>query len=384
MANGSRHSMAFVAEATYGVTPASPAFKALRHTSAALALSKELLESEELRSDREVVDVRHGAFQVGGDMGFELSYGSFDDFFQGLLGGTWSTAHDTGAAIQIAATVGTFTRATGSFVTDGFVIGDLVSATGFTNPGNLGRFTVTAVAALTLTVSPAQGQTMVVEAAGARQIKSSSNVRTGVTRRSFTIERNFGDILSADKPYHRFTGVELNGMELQVNANAMVTGTFNFVGQGINLGTAILAGATYVAAPTTSPLDSFTGTLTEGGTAIAVITEISLTVENGLEPRFVVGSKQSLQPSIGRAKISGSVTAFFENSTLLDKFVNETESSLEFTLPDAAGNAYRVFLPRIKYTGGQPDVSGEGPVTLSMPFMALRHPGVGYSMVLEK
>ena len=28
-------------------------------------------------------------------------------------------------------------------------------------------------------------------------------------------------------------------------------------------------------------------------------------------------------------------------------------------------------LPNIKYTGGQPDVSGEGTITLSMPFKAL-------------
>lgn len=384
MANGSRHSMAYVAEATYGVTPNNPAFKPVRHTSASLALSKELLESEELRSDRQSTDVRHGAFQIGGDVGIELSYGSYDDLLEALQGGTWSTEHDTGDT-TLSAAVGSFARTTGSFVTDGFAVGDIVDSSGFATAGNNGRFVVSAVVALTLSVTPLQGQTMAIEAAAAaRRVISREGVKTGTTRRSFSFERNFGDILAADKPYHRFTGVEINSLELQIAANAMTTGTFGVVGKGMSTAQAILAGATYAAATTTSPLDSFTGILTEGGSAIAVITEITLTVENGLEPRFVVGSKESLQPSIGRSMVSGQITAYFENSTLLDKFINETESSIEFTLPDAAGNVYRIFLPRVKYNGGQPDVSGEGPVTLSMPFRALRSAAAGTTLLIER
>ena len=196
-------------------------------------------------------------------------------------------------------------------------------------------------------------------------------LKAGVTRRSFTVERFFGDILSADKPYHRFTGVEFNTLSLAINANAMITGTFGVLGQNMTTATAIIAGATYATPTTTSPLDSFTGTLNEAGTPIAVITEIQLNLENGLEARFVVGSKASIRPSIGRSNCSGQITAYFENSLLLDKFINETESSIVFELPDGAGNKYVVTLPRIKYNGGQPDVDGEGPITLSMPFQAL-------------
>lgn len=384
MANGSRHSMAHVAEVTYGVTPATPAFKPLRHTSTTLALSKEVLESEELRSDRQKTDVRHGAYQVGGDMGFELSYGSYDDLIQAALGGTWSTVKDS-TVISLSAAAGSFTRATGSFVTDGFVVGDVVTSSGFATAGNNGRFVVTAVVALTLTVTPLQGQTMASDVAAAgRQVISRSGVRTGVVRRSFTIERLFGDVAGVDKPYHRFTGVEVNMMELQIAANAMTKGSFGFMGRDMVTATAAIAGSTYAAPTSTSPLDSFTGALVENGAVIAVVTEMQLNVENGLEARFVVGSKQTLQPSIARANVSGTITAYFENSLLLDKFINETESSLEFSLPDAAGNVYRIFLPRIKYMGGQPDVSGEGPITLSMPFQALLSAPAGATMLIER
>lgn len=309
MADGSRHNISYIEEVTRGTTPATPAMKRLRHTSANLALSKNTIQSEEIRSDRQIADFRHGAYQIGGDIGFELSYGTFDDMLEAVMAGTWQV----GAPI-----VGT------------------------------------------------------------------DQLKCGVLRRYFTIERHFSDILVADKPFHRFTGCELSAMQLQITADAMVTGSFTIVGANMATDTVIIPGTTYVDAPTTSPLDSFTGSLNEGGSIIAVITEIQLNLDNSLDPRFVVGSKQSILPSIGRSNVSGQITAFFENSTLLDKFINETESSIEFTLPDGAGNTYNFIIPRVKYNGGQPDVSGEGPITLSMPFQALLDSTTNTNLIVER
>lgn len=309
MANGSRHSMRYVPEVAYGVTPATPAFKPIRHTGTTLGLSKEALQSEEIRDDRQIADFRHGAYQTAGDINVELSYGSFDELLEAVLCGSWAT--DTPAA-------------------------------------------------------------------GTDQLKA------GTTRRSFTVERFFGDMESAQKPYHRFTGVEFNTLALQITANAMITATFGVLGQNFATASAAITGATYAAATTTSPLDSFTGTLNENGSLIAVITEIQLNIENGLEARYVVGSKASIRPSIGRSNVSGTITAYFEDSVLLDKFINETESDIEFTLPDGAGNQLKFILPRIKYNGGQPDVQGEGPITLSMPFQALLDATTGTNLIIER
>jgi hypothetical protein len=227
---------------------------------------------------------------------------------------------------------------------------------------------------------------MAIEAAGADEkiVTLHATLKAGVLRRSFTFERFFGDILTADKPYHRFTGVELNTLALAINANAMITGTLTVVGKGMVTDTVIIPSSTVAAPTTTSPLDSFTGTLNENGSPIAVITEIQLNLENGLEPRFVVGSKETILPSVARSNCSGQITAFFENSTLLDKFINETESSIVFETPDATGAKYTFTLPRIKYNGGQPDVQGEGPITLSMPFQALLHAASSTNLQIER
>lgn len=309
MADGSRHNLSIIEEVTRGTTPATPVFDPIRHTGTTLALSKNTIQSEEIRSDRMIADFRHGAYRVGGDISFELSYGSFDKLLEAVLCGTWATD---------------------------------------------------------------------APIAGTDQLKAAA------VRRYFTIERYFGDIQSADKPYHRFTACEFSTMSLKISADAMITGTFSVVGSDMVTDTAIISGATYNTAATTSPLDSFTGSLNENGSPIAVITEIQLNLDNGLDPRYVVGSKRSIQPSIGRSNVSGQITAFFENSTLLDKFINETESDIDFTLPDGAGNQYKFILPRIKYNGGQPDVSGEGPITLSMPFQALFDATTGTNLIIER
>jgi len=389
MANGSRHAMRLVAEATYGTTPDTPAFKAIRYTGTTLGLSKEALQSEEIRDDRQIADFRHGAYSCAGDINAELSYGSFDDILEAVLLGTWAPrATKTATTISAAAADNSFNDSGLGFVAAGFLVGDEVVVSGFTGDvaNNLASGVVTALTAGKMTIGGADGNVIVDDAAGESVTIATveGRLKAGVTRRSFTVERYFGDILTADKPYHRFTGVEFNTLALSITANAMVTAVFGVLGQNMTTAENQVAGATYPAATTTSPLDSFTGVLEEAGVPIAVITEITLNVENGLEARYVVGSKASIRPSVGRSNCSGQITAYFENSLLLDKFINETESSIVFELPDGAGNKYTVTLPRIKYNGGQPDVEGEGPITLAMPFQALLDSTTGTNIIIDR
>jgi hypothetical protein len=378
--------MSYVAETLYGVTPAMPNFIPIRHTGTTLGLSKEALQSEEVRADRQIAEYRHGAQQAAGDISFELSYLSFDDLLEACMMGSWVPLITAGLTASVSAAVGSFARAAGSFITDGFTVNQVIRTSLWTNAGNNGRFRITAVAALTLTVTPLEGQTMAVEAAATGKLIDSARatLKAGITRRSFTIERKFGDIQSADKPFHRFKGVELNSLKLQVSANKIVTGAFGVLSQGLSLDTIPIVGSTYKAATTTGVMDSFTGTLTEGGSAIAVVTEIQLTLENGLEARYVVGSKQTILPSVKRSNCNGQVTVFFENSALLEKFINETESSIAFDTPDTAGNIYTWTIPRLKFNGGQPDVKGDGPITLGIPFQALLDSVTSTNLSIER
>lgn len=294
--SGSQHSMSYVAETVYGTTPATPTMKALRQTGTTLGLSKSTLQSSEQRDDRQVAAYKHGNSSVAGNLDFELTFATFDDFLEALLGGTWTT----------------------------------------------------------------------------------NVLKAGTTRRSFTIQRKHTDI----SQFLTFTGAEVNSMSLSIAPNQMVTGSFGLIAQAQGL--AEVTSPTYSAANTNTPFDSFSGSITEGGSGISVVTGLTLNIDNGLDPQFVVGSATTIRPSIGNINVTGSMQVHFENATLMNKFINETASSLVLVLTDVDSNSYTITLPNIKYNSGQPDTSGDGPITLSMDFIALYDSGSSTNIQIDR
>lgn len=59
--------------------------------------------------------------------------------------------------INVNATAGTFTRLTGSFITDGFIAGNEFTGSGFANAGNNSSFIISTVTALVITVVSSSG-----------------------------------------------------------------------------------------------------------------------------------------------------------------------------------------------------------------------------------
>ena len=192
----------------------------------------------------------------------------------------------------------------------------------------------------------------------------------GLTRRSFSILREFPDLASGDS-FFLFKGCEINNLAMEVTPESIVTTQFSMVGQDQVISATAPTGATYVPPNTNKVIDAFTGAIEEGGVDIAVVTAVSLSFENGIEPRFVVGSQTTIRPSIGRFRVSGSMTTYFDDGTMLAKFISETDSSLKLTLADVDGNSYEILIPRIVLTSGKPDVESEGPITLQMEFVAV-------------
>jgi len=79
-----------VREATFGVTPANPAFKTIRETSSSLNANPKTVITQEIRSDRQVTDLILVDMDAGGDVAGEIAFGVADDDFEEALQGTWS------------------------------------------------------------------------------------------------------------------------------------------------------------------------------------------------------------------------------------------------------------------------------------------------------
>lgn len=368
MAEGSRRQLIYVAESVWGTTPDTPACKTLRNSGGTgIKVSRQTNQSQEYRTDRAVADLRLGNKSPSLDVPFELSYGSQDDFLEGALFAAFAVAYNlTSQTVTIVAAAKTFAREAGSFITDGVKVGDKFITTGFEAAGNNGTFVVTAVEALIVTCGAATGLENVTGDTGVTITTTRYVLKQGATSKFFSIEEGFVDL----DLQQVLTGAMVNSLSLDIKPNAIVTGTLGFLGKAASAFSASSIDDSPAAASTTSPFDSYTGSLKEGDVTIAIVTGLTLNLQNGLETMFALFNDDPYRIGVGRANLTGTLSAYFTSADLANKFIAETESSLELVLTDLAGNSYNILVPRIKYTGADKSMT-ENNVAIDLPFQAL-------------
>lgn len=204
--------------------------------------------------------------------------------------------------------------------------------------------------------------------------------KAGIVEQAFTIEKGFTNI----GQYHAFSGCMIDKFQLSVKPNEMVTAKFSIRGKTMTSSTSPLD-ASPTAAGTNSPCDAFSGTISEGGSPIAYITGIDMTLDNGIVPVPVVGSKFPYRLAAGRSKLTGTVSAVFVDNTMLAKFLAETASTIEFTIKGLPDTKYFTFLiPEVKYTGAKVDINTEQVLQLDLPFYGVYDSGEGTNLKITR
>jgi len=89
-AQGSRSSLSFITEATFGTTPAGN-FTNLPFSTHSLNLTKDRMAGNDIQSDRMPRVDRHGNRQVSGDIVVDLRDGDYDDLLESAMLNTWAT-----------------------------------------------------------------------------------------------------------------------------------------------------------------------------------------------------------------------------------------------------------------------------------------------------
>ena len=150
------------------------------------------------------------------------------------------------------------------------------------------------------------------------------------------------------------------------------------------------AGAQYYTSPaastTTGIMAAVNGALFVGGANVAICTGLSIKVDGGLSGDPVVGS--NVMPAIfqGRVNVTGQFTAYFENATFRDAFLNETELALSVVLTadnTATSDFIGITLPRIKL-GSATRSDGEKGIILTADFQALYNGAGGAGIASEQ
>jgi hypothetical protein len=286
-AQGSRSSLSYIAETSFGTTPATPTFAYLPFNTHSIDLTKDRVEGNEIQSDRMTRVDRHGNKQAGGSIETDLRKADFDELFESAFFSSFST----------------------------------------------------------------------------------DVLKVGTTPKYFTMEDEAADI----SQYRLFTGMAVSNMSVSIAPNQMVTGSFDMVGKTMTQsGSTGSTGGTPTAASSNQPFDSYSGTISDGGSAISIVTSIDFSLANSLAPTFVVGSDAAQSLEYGRAVVEGTMTVYYEDETLINKFLNETESSIEVSVDDPTGaNSYTFLFPRVKYNGASVPVQNPQSRLITMPFVAL-------------
>jgi len=358
--DSNRVTLRWIEEATWGTTPTGPSMTTLPLTSEGLKSDISNVTSQTIRSDKNISDITKVGGGASGPIAFEFSFNDFDGMMQGALQSTWATTV-VSASIASAHYSGAFIQCDSSAL-NGIVDNQWLRSAESTTSANNGDWRVTDVS----TETPGAGQSRVYLAHGSTGAAASFTsevfaagttlkgrvMRNGTTLKSYSLEKAFNDI----GIYEQFRGCRVADMDIALETESILTGGFSFMGKSMTITSTAVASATVAAS--SNPKMNASGNVArifEGSDAVTTVTFKSLTMKVNCNTRgqAKIGSDALAGIATGVTEITGTVQAYFEDKTLVDKYLDATYTSLRFQAEDDNGKAYIFTIPRVKYTNSQ-------------------------------
>lgn len=213
---------------------------------------------------------------------------------------------------------------------------------------------------------------------------SPTTVASGVYSYTFTLGDTYGKSFTTQVGLPQYGGTvtpktmggcKVNSFELAVSNAGLATGKFSIDGASLSTATA-LATASYSAA--TSIFNFAQGAITVDGSAVANIKDFSVNVDNVLKTdRFNLGSAGIKQEQVinGFRKVTGKITAEFTDTTLLAKFIADSNAAIALTfVGNTIASTYKdtlsITLSAVKFDGELPQVGGPEVIDVNFTFEA--------------
>lgn len=366
----------FKAETNWAETPAGGVWFAGRITGETLEESKEVVVSNEINSNAEKTAVKDVFRTVSGDVSYELTYATWNTWYESLLRKTGVTvSYAAITTISAAAGDNSINDAANAFPAT-IVPGMWIRIAGFTGTaGNNGTARVVSRTAAKIVIETAAlgSITLVDDAAGEAVTITAFMIRNGTTKKSLVWERQYLDITK----YIYFHGIRLDKASFEVNSKQIITGSFSVFGKkGLSSGASVVGGGSITAANSNEPMTA-TGNvqaIAEGGAVITVAAKnIKLNVSNNLRYKDQIGSKYAADVGYGTFEVTGTFTLYFEDLVAYQKYENHTASSLRWKMVDDSGNTVIITVPRLFYTKASVPAPGENQdIMLPMEFRGVR------------
>lgn len=382
-------------QSALGTPGAGAGGQILRRRTSIFNAKRSMFANDEIATHQQSTGESYGLKAVDGKIDGLLSPATYKLLFAAALRKDFATGATTTAVAVIASATtsgasGTFTRSSGSYLTNGFKVGDVVRASGFATTGaanNARNALITALTATVMTVTmldgaavtnKAEGDTVTIAVVGKKTIAP----LTAHTDDYFSVEEWYSDIDKSEL----FTDCKVSQIQVGLPATGNATMVADFLGLGRTRG-----GAQVLTTPTeettTAVMTAVNGVVYVDDVAVGNITGAQITINGNMKPgEAVVGSNDAIDVSKGRVGVSGQFTALFDSTTIQDLYDDESVTSLVLVLTDndtGTSDFITFTMGRIKITGDSPD-DGEKTIIRTYPFIAELNSAGGSALAWDK
>jgi len=341
-------------------------FKTARFTSEQYSGTPETTESAQIRTDRQSSGQVVTGLMVEGGHNFELAKEeAIEDFLESAMFNTWASSTPVNGTFEINMTTKKLIRSTGSFVTEGVVVGDFIKLSNFATAGNNVIVMAMVVTALEITFAHPTGMSSAAAEAATYQVCDKLTI--GTTKKSLTIEKTFLDLTDKAIIYR---GALVSQMELNVEYGALVNGNFQTMGNDYEPVSAAADFASYQEyfkdPATTNTMNGsvdmpFLATNVTGSWAqdSFCLQNVNIALNNNLTVQNCIGKAAPKDYSPGTAQATVDLSSYLKDGNwgLLAKKLSQEAFSLGFQVDNVDG-WYGFYLPAIQVTFDDPQSAG--------------------------
>lgn len=374
----SRLSVAYMPEATFGVTPVSGTTYALRITNSSLDYAVTKTMSAEINAYRSVSSMIPVSAKSQGSLDGEMQYAEYDRLIASVLQnpvGAYGT-NGVGTTFTAAFTATTITASVAPAGASAFTTlkkGQWFNVLAPADANNNKLLRVSKTVAPTSTVITLDANTpAVVSASVPNTLVRTTRMTNGTTQSSFSIEVVANDL----GEYHLLKGMTPSKMSLGLKQGSLTSVKFDFMGASAVHSTSTGLPSVPTASNTYDVHSASGGAqcvMYENGVPVATIVNLDLSYDNALRDQTALCSIYPVGVGSGNIVCELSADIYFSNGTLYDRFLANTNTEFMFSSIDASGNGYVVTLPNANIKSHTiPSGSKDADLVAKVTFTALR------------
>lgn len=352
LASANRVQLRAIEEASFGVIPVAGNPKNIRMTGESLDFGLTKENDKEINSTAMLTSCTTVGAQANGDVKVHMQYGEYDPFLASVMRTTWSAYGTNGVGTSFTAdfTATTITASvapTGSSAFTTLKKGQwFFLTTGGANNNKLLRVSTTTAPTSTVITLDTNTPAAVASSVATCVVKT-SRLMNGVTLTAFTLEKEAADIVQ----FLTYRGMYVSKFSVGFNSAALTDGTFSFLGkdQLINAVTQLPGTPTASLSYDIQNAVTGVGNVWEAGAPMVGVEFKSLTLEidSGLRPQDAIGTLGLVGVGIGTFTAKGTISAYFANDDLYQKFLTDEYTSISMYTKDSANNGYVFTMPKV-------------------------------------